>query len=193
MLSVNSCSLALGLPSRNNDSIEIANLPYRLESIKEAIATLTPPNETVYLHGSNSASLKTFSDPHQEHTRGHLLSKADLLSEGISVESGESTSEIFTEAYDSPHTNVSAYHYRHGNENFVINKVSDYCTYNCSDERYPVLYVISEKADFEDVGYGESQIPRISPEHILGILAPAFNLPDVRSILSGRGIASGAL
>jgi hypothetical protein len=176
------------LPLFDNSTVQFANTACNREHLKKTINTLSPPGENVYLHGSNSASLNMFSDSMPENRKGCLLSLAELRREGINVKSGECSTEAFSNSYDEHHDGVSAFQYYAGNENLILDEVSLYASYNCTDGRYPVVFILSAEAGFEDVGSGESRSPLICPEHILGILAPIGELYDIRNRITASGL-----
>ena len=177
--------------SFQTNEAHLSNLPCSKTQLRLAIDALTPPeSQTVYLHGSNSASLTTFSAERPDALRGCLLSLSELKSESLVVESGEHSSPLFAEAYGDDHQGVSAYRYQSGWNEHTLDDVDVYCGYNCSEERgrYPVLFVISEHAEFKEVGYGESQCSRITPEHLLGILVPGKHLANAMARVAESGL-----
>lgn len=188
-------SPSLSLPSFQATDAALFSSPASQNSLKQAIDALTPSGEAVYLHGSNSASLSTFSPEHPEQLRGCLLSLADLNQEGITTESGEQSSALFSGAYEEAHQGVSAFKYQSGWNDRVLEEVGSYCSYNTTQDRYPVLYVISQNAGFEELSYGESQSPRIHPGHLLGILVPTKHLEDASAkiVASGLSVRVGSM
>lgn len=181
-------SPTLPLPSFQASEMNIPGLPCSVARLQQAINAVTlPGTPAVYLHGSNSASLSTFSPERPQALRGCLLSLADLREAGVVIESGEQTQPAFTGAYDTAHRSVSTYRYQSDWDKYVLDDLGQYCGYNTTAGRYPLVYVIEENGQFQKMGT-EWQSPRVHPEHLLGILVPGEHLDDATARVAASGL-----
>jgi hypothetical protein len=189
MLLVGSKSKLSFIPFTPRNQIVIGESTFDKESICNKIDSLIPDEHQIaYLHGSNSASLESFFNAELGEYQGCLLGQKLLTKFNVKPLSGEITDANFQGQYDDQP--VCAFPYRKGFQ-CVSDELNDYCGRNCTDGRYPVIYVISQDSDMEDVAQNEARCNLVKREHILGILVPAnhlaqnidrFNIPGLNSL-----------
>lgn len=152
----------------------VGKCSYKLDAIDDKISKITH-GDTAYLHGSNSSSLETFTNENQE-IRGRLLPRSILTAAGIKCESGECQSIAFRNNYgEDGHSNVFSHSYTPGEISSIDNTLQ-YTRYGTEENnRFPVLYVLSNQSPFKPVDQREftsSGADGIKPEYILGIIVP---------------------
>jgi len=167
----------LDLPSY--DQIVVNEESYSIKHINNEIRNIIDSRNSncsgIYIHASNSASLRAFDDDQG------LLSIHELKKREILVESGEQTHPDFRNVSEYEHNVVYLTKF---SEIGINPEAGTYMSYNVDDTRYPVLYVIEDtdnKVTMENSS--NYTILNVRPEQIRGLLVPENKIQETRDRL----------
>lgn len=173
-------ALYLGLPPR--EIMSINGIEYDKEKIiskiyESVINSGISPEKAIYIHGSNSSSIRAVKDGEG------LLSARELHNNDIPIEGGEHTDHKYKHQYDDTggtgHKSVFLSKF----DGFLDDDVKTYMSYNTINNRYPVLYVISGDIQVTRADASNYIISKVPSRNIIGLLVPKENLEETRSIL----------
>lgn len=169
------------LPAISHDTFLVAGSSYSKRHITSEITRIvddalrlddnrqSPP---VYLHGSNSASLKALDSDGLG-----LLPAAHLNKLGKEISSGEKTDGRFYGQYgENGHDVVFTSIFESGFDSDIF----DYMSYNTqTGNRYPVLYIISDTDNKAmAIDYKNHIFDTIPPNKIIGLLVPEADVEE---------------
>lgn len=188
----NQPSFGLFIDFNTGNNLIMGNRTCKSENIVTEINYIIGDRKNIFIHGSNSNSLSTFTNAER---RGELLSAAHQRELGISMCCGDKVRSSFRfENGEREHERVFAFKY--DTQSFklseeAVGETALYCGYGTEQgEAFPVIYVFSDSAQrMEHAQHIEFMTPRacsISPEEILGVMVPVEYSHDVRSLLSSE-------
>ncbi|EBY6849596.1 hypothetical protein D5952_14225 [Salmonella enterica subsp. enterica] len=162
------------------NTVEIAN----------EINHIVGAKDNIFIHGSNSNSLLTFTNKQRT---GELLPAAHQRELGLTVRCGDKVHSPFRfEHGEREHERVFAFKYDTKSTRLseeAVGEVALYCGYGTEDnEAYPLIYVFSDTGKtMEWAQHIEYMTPKggsIYPHQIMGIIVPTENVHRVNESLA---------